>query len=461
LVDACHATHVRLIFGFGLCSSPWSFFLDSATGMSPLPPRAPTSRTALCLWLPTFELRLELVRSPELDTTSVALLAPGEGAGRQVVEQVSERAARAGVRPGMLVSRAVALCPSLTLLEPDPTHYEAAMEGILECLEGVSPVVEPVEPGLIHLGVDGLERLLGPPREEVDRVVHTLFGVLPRPLVAAIRVGRAPGTFAARVAAESARPGAPVLVEASGLARFLASCPLEVLPLSDDKVDRLHRLELRTLGDLGDLPLSALLRQLGGEGRVLRELARGERIDPVRPLHRPRPLRVSLDFPAPVGDREALHRGVDRLLDRLLSRPERRDRALRALRAGGHLEDGGSWQVEVTLREPTARREVLASPLRSRMALRPPSRALETLFVEAFEFGAPTDQASLFDPQEARTGVGGGRTDPMGERRGLLLREALRELRLRLGHDPLYRVVEVDPWSRIPERRHALMTVEP
>ena len=36
------------------------------------------SRQALCLWLPTFELRLELLRSPKLDTTSVALLSLGE-----------------------------------------------------------------------------------------------------------------------------------------------------------------------------------------------------------------------------------------------------------------------------------------------------------------------------------------------------------------------------------------------
>ena len=36
------------------------------------------SQTALCLWLPTFELRLELVRSPDLDATSVALLSSGE-----------------------------------------------------------------------------------------------------------------------------------------------------------------------------------------------------------------------------------------------------------------------------------------------------------------------------------------------------------------------------------------------
>ena len=84
------------------------------------------SRTALCLWLPTFELRLELVRSPELDRTSVALLSREEGA-RRTVWQVSERAFQAGVRPGQLVSQAVSLCPSLTLLEPDPAHYDLSL----------------------------------------------------------------------------------------------------------------------------------------------------------------------------------------------------------------------------------------------------------------------------------------------------------------------------------------------
>ena len=38
---------------------------------------------------------------------------------------------------------------------------------------------------------------------------------------------------------------------------------------------------------------------------------------------------------------------------------------------------------------------------------------------------------------------------------------AQKELKLRLGHSPLFRVVEVDPWSRIPERRHALLSFDP
>jgi len=41
------------------------------------------------------------------------------------------------------------------------------------------------------------------------------------------------------------------------------------------------------------------------------------------------------------------------------------------------------------------------------------------------------------------------------------LKEAVKELTLKLGFSPLFRVVEMDPWSRIPERRYALLNFEP
>ena len=426
---------------------------------------APSSRISLCLWLPTFELRLELVRAPELDTTSVALLTPGELRERREIWQVSERAAQAGIRAGMQVSRAVSLCPSLALLEPDPTHYGAAAQEILGVLETVSPVVQNTERrGVFHVGMDGLERLYGSPRAQTDRVLHTLLEILPRPLVAAIRAGRAPGLFGAWVAAASARPGSPVIVEEAMLTRFLASRPISALPIlkgmPKEMLERLERLDIRTLGALAKIPASALMRHFGPVGQEARSLARGERIDPVRPLHRPRPIRVSLDFPSPVGEREAIHRGLDRLLERGLSRPERRDRSIRGIRTGGHLEEGGSWEVEVTLREPSARRENLAFPLRSKIALSPPPRSVESLFVEFFDFGAPAFQSDLFQ----RTEVGGRTLEDDSLAAGQMskaLREAVRELTLKLGYSPLYRVVEVDPWSRVPERRHALLALDP
>lgn len=434
-------------------------------GQTPFPtrdstPSGPVSRKALCLWLPTFELRLELVRSSELDDTSSALLLP-EGSGREAIWQVSERAWEAGVRPGMTVSRAVGLCPSLALLEPDPDHYDSAMEEVLEALTGVSPVLEAAGRGRVFVGMDGLDRLHGGPRTQIERVFDALFEVLPRPLVAATRAGYAPGTFGAWVAAVAALPGRPTVVDEEGLPGFLARCPVTSLPVEEGMIRRLERLGAERLEDLRRIPESALVRSFGPDGRRARAWASGRRIDPVRSRHRPRPLRGVLDLPEPTGREEALHVSLKRLLERVLARPERRGRSVRKVRLGARLEGGGSWRVEAVLRRPSGQVEDLAFPLRSRMALSPPPRAVTGLVVELLEFGAPAFQEGFLSPEDDGRGRA-GRHDPLLEGQATpALREAVRELRLRLGHAPLYRVVELDPWARIPERRYALMSFDP
>jgi len=413
------------------------------------------SRMAACLWLPTFELRLELVRSPDLDSTSVALLSPGEST-RRTLWQVSERAWDAGVRPGQLISQAVSLCPSLTLLDPDPAHYDAAVEAILEALSGRTPIVEPgVERGKVFLGMDGLGRLYGSPKNQLRAMLRALFDVLPRALVATYRVGYAPGTFGAWTAAARATPGGPVVVEDdASLARFLARCPVQALPVEDEMVTRLERLNVRTLGDLARLPEPALVAQFGQDGRDALAWATARRIDPVRPWHRPRPIRASLDFADATGQVEVWHAALDRLVERALARDARRGRSVHEMRVIGHLEGGGSWTVDAILREPTAEKDRLAFVLRSRMELSPPPRALTGLVLELTDFGAPTAQQELFEAndEQGRT-LAEGKIPPS-------LKDAVRELRLRLGDSPLYRVVELDPWSRIPERRHALLRFE-
>jgi nucleotidyltransferase/DNA polymerase involved in DNA repair len=438
----------------------WAAGPGSSTAFLPAKPRASTgSRQALCLWLPTFELRLELVRTPELDSTSVALLAPGEST-RRTVWQVSERAHEAGVRPGQLVSQAVSLCTSLTLLEPDPAHYDAAVDTMLEVLTELTPIVEPAGRGRVFLGMDGLGRLFGSPPRLVDRAFRSLFRVFPSPLVAATRAGMAPGKFGAWVAAASARSGAPVIVSEDRLASFFARCPVGALPVDPLVVQRLERLGIHTLGELRRFPEPSLVAQFGEDGRNALAWATARRIDPVRPRHRPRPIRVSLDFPTPVGTTETLHGALDRLVERALSRPARRGRSVTGARLGAHLEGGGSWYVDTILRQPTADRERIAAPLRAKMAISPPPRAVETLLVELTDFGAPSAQTGLFDRKSATGRAAAGYDFGQGDV-PISLRDAVKELKLRLGHSPLYRVVEVDPWSRIPERRHALLNFDP
>ena len=417
------------------------------------------SRQALCTWLPTFELRLELVRTPELDSTSVALLSSGENT-RRTIWQVSERASIAGVRPGQLISQAVALCPSLTLLEPDPAHYDATQEELLETLSGLSPIVEPAGRGRIFIGMDGLGRLYGSPSRQVERVLHTLLKFFPRPLVAATRIGWAPGKFGAWVAAAGAGPGRPVIVPDQELPAFLNPCPVSVLPVDAVMTERLERLGIETLGDLIRLPSPALVGQFGPDGQRARAWATGERIDPVQPYYRPQTIRVSMELHTPVGQVDTLHGALDRLLERALARLERKGRSIQGMRLGARLEGGGSWALEAILREPTSQRDRIAFTVRTRMALSPPLRAVEALMVEFFQFGPATSQSDLFGRAETSGREESGRELSEG---GIpsSLREAVMELKLKLGFSPLYRVVEIDPWSRIPERRHALLNFDP
>jgi nucleotidyltransferase/DNA polymerase involved in DNA repair len=399
------------------------------------------------------------VRSPELNSTSIALLASGESS-RRTIWQVSERAHEAGVRPEQLVSQAVSMCPSLTLLEPDPAHYDAAVESMLELLAEITPILEPAGRGRVFLGMDGLGRLFGSPKRQAKRALNSLFRIFPAPLVAATRAGMAPGKFGAWVAAASARSGEPAIIAESELSRFLARCPVGSLPVDPLIVQRLERLGVQTLGELRRLPEPSLIAQFGDEGRSALAWATGRRIDPVRPWHRPEPIRVSLDFPNPVGITETLHGALDRLIERALSRPARRGRSVTSMRLGAQLEGGGSWFVETVLREPTSQRERIASPLRMKMAISPPPKAVDILIVELTQFGAPSAQTSLFDRKNENGRAAAGRELAQGEVPPSL-RDAVKELKLRLGHSPLYRVVEVDPWSRIPERRHALLSFDP
>jgi nucleotidyltransferase/DNA polymerase involved in DNA repair len=437
----------------------WASGPGSSTAFHPSTRHSTNSRQALCLWLPTFELRLELVRSPELDSTSVALLSPGEST-RRTIWQVSERAYDAGVRPGQLVSQAVSLCTSLTLLEPDPAHYDAAVDTLLEVLTEITPILEPAGRGRVFLGMDGLDRLFGSPRQQIDRAFHALFRVFPAPLVAATRAGMAPGKFGAWVAAASARPGEHVVVPEDGLARFLGRCPVSVLPVDPVVVERLERLGIRTLAELSRFPEPALVAQFGEDGRNALGWSTARRIDPVQPWQPPRPIRVSLEFSSPVGITETLHGALDRLIERALSRPARRGRSVTGVRMGAHLEGGGSWIVDTVLREATTSRERIAAPLRAKMAISPPRKAVQTLLLELTHFGAPSAQIGLFDRKQENGREAGGNELAQGEVPPSL-RDAVKELKLRLGDSPLYRVVEIDPWSRIPERRHALLAFDP
>ena len=371
----------------------------------------------------------------------------------------------------MTVSQAIGLCSSLRLCEPDPVHYDEQFARLLAALSEVSPVVEPAELGRAYVGTDGLEKLYGSPQQIVEIIqmrsaecgmrnfsegsfatrdshLHSAFRI-PH---SALRVGWGRGKFVSWVAATRARPGEAVIVQPGEEGAFLSSQPLAALSLDPDTHRRLRQLGLTTLGRLAALPQEAVVSQFGAAGRRMWRLAAGEVVERVVGREAPEPIVAALAFFSPVVDRAMLAHALDRLIERALQHPRRIGWRVQVVRVRAELEHGASWMIAATLKDPTADRDRIAAPLRTRLEQAPPAGAVERLAVEFTAFAPGTAELQLF----ARDASAAARA---GRQRAL--RTALQEIQLRLKRTLLYHIIEVQPWSRLPERRYALIDYEP
>ena len=405
-------------------------------------PNRLSSSLAACVWIPLFPLRREEARHAGLAAYPTALLVPDT---TRKLWQVSPRARHAGAKPGMTVSQAIGLCPTLRLLEPDPVHYDEQFAALLSALGEVSPVVEAGELGLAYVGCDGLEGIYGGPEK-------ILAAIQVRIADCAIRLGWGVGKFTAWVAASRAKPSEAVVVAAGAERTFLASQPIAVLPLDPATHRRLRQLGIRTLGALAALPEAAITAQFGDAGRRLWQLAAGSITEPVEGRVAPEPIVAALTFFTPVGERELLAHSLDQLLARALAHPRRIGWRVHAVRLRADLETGGSWLITHLLKDPTADAARIAAPLKTRLEQSPPTGGVERLVLEFTAFTPGTTELQLF----ARDAQAAARA---GQQRAL--RHAAREVRMRVKRANLFHVIEVQPWSRLPERRYALIDYEP
>lgn len=387
-----------------------------------------------CLSIPAFALRASLLDREELRGRPVAF-GPEPG-GLPLVGACTGAASQVGVVPGMRLSEALATCPGLVLLEHDPAGAEEEWERVLRRLEDAGFAVESDGPGCAYFTTDGVERLSGGLQESLRRALDAA-GPRWQP-----RIGAAPRRFTALAAASVAPPGQVVVVDDGESALFLEPLPLDLLPLSPERRLELSELGVRRLGELARLPSGSVADRLGAGGGEAWKLARGEDDAGVTARRPPSELAEELEFPEPVANEVTLRRALAALVDRLLARPERGGRAPRRVALSARLVGGGSWRRALTLREATA------EPDRLRLALAP-----KLVDVPAPAVALRLELGELADS----VGTQAELVRPRGSRLRERLRDGLRQVRAAAGMDAVCTVVEVAPWSRIPESRAILV----
>ena len=151
----------------------------------------------VCVLLPRFELSVAAGGRAELARGPVAL-APEPGR-EPLIGEASAAAEAQGVKAGLRLGEALARCPTLRLVAPDPAGVADEWDRMLAALEGIGAEVESERPGVACFDASGLLNLHG----GLDGVLTVTRRALRG---APARLGVAPSRFAAVAAASKARP---------------------------------------------------------------------------------------------------------------------------------------------------------------------------------------------------------------------------------------------------------------
>lgn len=203
----------------------------------------------------------------------------------------------------------------------------------------------------------------------------------------------------------------------------------------------------RLQGEVARLTPGPLQAQLGTEGLLAWELAQGIDRRPLVPRQSQERITESLAFSVAVSSLEPILLAVETLLARGFRRPSVMGRYVRAMTLEGKISRGSTLAQRVAFREPVGDAYLAYRLLKPRLLNLQLPGPLEELSITLLELSGETGrQGSLFSEVRQREN----------------LREALRQLETRLGQRlPVYQVREVEPWSRIPERRRALVEYVP
>jgi len=402
-----------------------------------------------CIQVPWFAIAVARRENPQLAGRPVVVGgAPEEHAE---VTACSPEAMAAGVAPGMSLRRALALCPGAVFLPLAASVLRAEADRLAALLRERSPVVEEAGQGHLHCEIRGLPELLGlGTATYLAQLRESLAGETGLPVLA----GAATTVFAAHAACSALGLGIGIAGDRGGPRQsisvvpgrereFLAHLPVKVLPVEPAMHQRLRLFGIERLAQVAALPLSAMQAQFGPAGRRAWELANGRDSSRLQPAQEELRVTEEVELPAPAVSQAALLAGSEAALARAFGREEVAGRAVRIVTWWAGLEDSTRVSRRLAFREPTADPRHALFVLRSKVeALRLPAPAL-SVGVELAGI------CSEYAHQQLLWSSGRGRQRELDD--------AIAQLHARAGEPQVYRIVEVQPWSRIPERQAALV----
>ena len=390
-----------------------------------------------CVLIDHFPYKLESQRNSEL--TNLRVIIFHNIGSRRVVLDAHPPSKQ--VYSGMRLQEALAQYQykDAMPIEANSGWYQQEFYAILLRLGDISPLVEDAGLGCAYVGLDGLENTYG----NEERLLDLLLQAIPAHMEP--RIGVSKCKFTAYLTALCAKPG-KAMKTPEDISTFLAPWSVDVLPVASNIKAGLRSFGLSTLGQIAQKPIGPIGAQFGSIGTTIWHLAQGIDDTPLIPQRYEEAVQESLTFPTPTIEIAALLLALDNLIGRIFSRTEMQGRyALMAL-IEGTVYNRPSWQRRVIFKMPIGNRRHAFYAIKTSVEGMSASGPIEDISLTFKKLiGEVGLQESLFRDIRQKQQLG----------------QAITQLKVSQGTNPIYRVMEVEPWSRIPERRAALVTYDP
>jgi protein ImuB len=395
-------------------------------------------RRVVSLFLPTWStdrVRRNLGRAAPPAETPLVLI--GREGRRRVVLAADAAAQRAGLRPGMPVTKAQALVPGLIVNNADPAADAEALDRLaLWALRLYAPIAAADPPDGLVIDTTGAAHLHG----GEEAMLNAMIGRFAASGFTA-RAALADGWSAAYAFARNAAK--PLLIVPPGeSAKAVLHLPIGALRLPRDMVESLCVLGFERIGELADKPRAPLTLRFGPQlGRCLDQVAGriSEPIDPVRPLDL---IEVRRVFAEPIGAAETIARYTGKLTVQLCELLESKGLGAKRLDLLFHRVDNRIEAVRIGTALPVRDVKRLTRLLCDKIETVDPGFGIEIMRLAA----------TLAEPLAPRQMISSLAEEPEADITGLI-----DTLVNRVGEKRLYRFAPVA--SDVPER--SVMRVHP
>jgi DNA polymerase IV len=276
------------------------------------------------------------------------------------VSDASPEALAYGVRPGISIREAQALCPEAACFAPDEARYQQTFKAVADILEDFSPVIEVEKLGCAYIDITGVQRE-GHLASEVILVISSRIGL-------SSRAGIASGKFFSKVAAMTSKPDSVTVVLTGEEERFVTPFSMDFTDCSDEVKERLMFLGVRFIGQLRDFPKEALSSQFGVDGVRLYQLSHGIDHLPLIPRRKIEIVSATSMFEAPASTTNEIYGAMQPMLGKLLGEIREQGKICHEVLVGLKLNSGSMVAKRLSLKEGSRSEGEMLARIRASLA---------------------------------------------------------------------------------------------